>query len=216
MLAEIDNVEMHEMESDDSWIRDTGPTFLVGQRHELRAVNWFFNAWGGVGIFNGINYVPWEKDKYIAHETIAIAGASKYRADFILEGGSIHVDGEGTVLTTEECLLNPNRNPLLTREDIEKRLRSYLGNEMVNFIYFLYLHTYNLGFCSQASAKSFGCLAVCTPTRTRMATSTTSRASSAPGSFSSPGRTMRRTRSTRLAGRHMTCCPTRRTPWAAR
>lgn len=129
MLAEVDNIEIHEMESDDSWIRDTGPTFLVGQRNELRAVHWFFNAWGGVGLVNGINYVPWEKDKYIAHETISIAGASKYRADFILEGGSIHVDGEGTVLTTEECLLNPNRNPLLTREDIEKRLRSYLGNK---------------------------------------------------------------------------------------
>lgn len=120
-------VDLVEMESDDAWIRDTGPTFVIGEKGVLRGVHWHFNTWGQLGLVDGINYVTWERDKLIAAKALAIAGADRYRADFILEGGSIHVDGEGTLLTTEECLLNPNRNPDLSREDIECRLRLYLG-----------------------------------------------------------------------------------------
>ena len=126
-LGNLLNVEIHEMDSDDSWIRDTGPTFLIGQNKELRGVHWHFNSWGQLGLVDGINYVTWEKDKLIGAHVLSIAEAKRYRTEFNLEGGSIHVDGEGTVLTTEECLLNPNRNPHLTRDDIEVRLRTYLG-----------------------------------------------------------------------------------------
>jgi agmatine deiminase len=134
-LRQLSNVEIHEIDSDDSWIRDTGPTFLIGQNSELRGVHWHFNAWGQLGLVDGVNYVTWEKDKLIGANVLSIAEAKRYRAEFNLEGGSIHVDGEGTVLTTEECLLNPNRNPHLTREDIEVRLRTHLGTNYL-FYYF--------------------------------------------------------------------------------
>jgi agmatine deiminase len=120
-------VDLIEIESDDSWMRDTGPTFVIGDKGVLKGVHWHFNAWGQLGLVDGVNYVTWEKDKHIAAQALQIAGADRYRADFVLEGGSIHVDGEGTCLTTEECLLNKNRNPDLSREEIEARLRLYLG-----------------------------------------------------------------------------------------
>lgn len=120
-------VDIVEMESDDSWMRDTGPTFVIGEKGVLKGVHWHFNAWGQLGLVEGTNYVTWEKDKLIAAQALKIAGADRYRADFVLEGGSIHVDGEGTLLTTEECLLNQNRNPDLSKEEIESRLRLYLG-----------------------------------------------------------------------------------------
>jgi agmatine deiminase len=126
-MLQLPNVTLHEIESDDSWMRDTGPTFLIGQKGELRGAHWHFNAWGVIGLIDGVNHVPWDRDELIAEKVLQIAGAKRYRADFILEGGSIHVDGEGTLLTTEECLLNSNRNPHLSREDIEVRLRTHLG-----------------------------------------------------------------------------------------
>ena len=84
-----------------------------------RGVDWRFNAWGGL---DGGLYSPWDRDDRVAAKVLEIEGADRYRAPLVLEGGSIHVDGEGTVLTTEECLLNPNRNPELSREQIERAL----------------------------------------------------------------------------------------------
>ena len=121
-------VRVVEMSSDDSWMRDTGPTFVVNGSGERRAVDWHFNAWGGL---EGGLYFPWDQDDLVATKVAEIEGAARYRAPLILEGGSIHVDGEGTCLATEECLLNHNRNPELTREDIEAHLRDYLGVETV-------------------------------------------------------------------------------------
>ena len=121
-------VRVVEMTTDDAWMRDTGPTFVVNGRGERRAVDWHFNAWGGL---EGGLYFPWDKDDLVAEKVAEIEGAARYRAPLILEGGSIHVDGEGTCLTTEECLLNRNRNPELTREDIEGHLRDHLGIETV-------------------------------------------------------------------------------------
>jgi agmatine deiminase len=72
-------------------------------------------------------YFPWDRDDEVAHKVLEIEGADRYRTPFVLEGGAIHVDGQGTCLTTEECLLNPNRNPRLGRSEVEEQLRHYLG-----------------------------------------------------------------------------------------
>jgi len=108
-------------------MRDCGPTFVVGADGR-RGVDWRFNAWGGT---NGGLYFPWDRDDRVAAKVLEIEGADRYRAPIVLEGGAIHVDGEGTVLTTEECLLNPNRNPELSKEQIERVLLEYLGAEKV-------------------------------------------------------------------------------------
>ena len=116
-------VEIVEMESDDAWMRDVGPSIVVGEGAR-RGVDWQFNAWGGE---TGGLYSSWEKDEDVARQVLDFEGMGRYRAPLVLEGGSIHVDGEGTCLTTEECLLNANRNPGLAREEIEQHLRDYLG-----------------------------------------------------------------------------------------
>lgn len=127
-----DAVQVAEMTTDDAWCRDTGPTFVVDRRTgELRGVDWVFNAWGGL---EGGLYFPWDQDDLVAAKVCDLEGVARYRAPLVLEGGSIHVDGEGTCLTTEECLLNRNRNPGLTRAEIEAHLRSYLGVEKVIWI----------------------------------------------------------------------------------
>jgi agmatine deiminase len=121
-------VRVVEISTDDAWLRDTGPTFVVDDSGGRRGVDWRFNAWGGK---DGGLYFPWERDDRVAAKVLEIEGADRYRAPLVLEGGSIHVDGEGTVLTTEECLLNPNRNPGLSREQVEQLLLDYLGAEKV-------------------------------------------------------------------------------------
>jgi agmatine deiminase len=117
-------VRVVEISTDDSWLRDIGPSFLVDDAGFLRGVDWHFNAWGGV---EGGLYANWEHDDRVAQKVLEIERAGRYRASLVLEGGSIHVDGQGTVLTTEECLLNHNRNPELSREQIEAELHEYLG-----------------------------------------------------------------------------------------
>jgi agmatine deiminase len=121
-------VRVVELASDDAWLRDTGPTFLVDGQGGRRAVDWRFNAWGGL---DGGLYFPWDRDERVAAKVAEIEGADRYRAPLVLEGGAIHVDGEGTVLSTEQCLLNPNRNPELSREQVERALLDYLGAEKV-------------------------------------------------------------------------------------
>jgi agmatine deiminase len=127
-----EDVRVIEMSNDDAWIRDCGPTFLVNDRGEKRAADWTFNAWGG--LYDGL-YFPWDKDDQVARKVCEIEGVDSYRTEgFVLEGGSIHVDGEGTVLTTEMCLLSPGRNPDMTKEDIERMLCDYLGADKVLWI----------------------------------------------------------------------------------
>lgn len=121
-------VRVVEISTDDAWIRDTGPTFVVDDRGGRRGVDWRFNAWGGL---EGGLYFPWDRDDRVAAKVLEIEAADRYRAPIVLEGGAIHVDGEGTVLTTEECLLNRNRNPELSRRQIEAVLCEYLGAEKV-------------------------------------------------------------------------------------
>jgi agmatine deiminase len=118
------SVRIVELATDDAWMRDIGPSFLIDDAGGRRGVDWRFNAWGGL-------YAHWERDEALAARVLEIEGADRYRAPLVLEGGSIHVDGEGTVLTTEECLLNPNRNPDLDRGEIERLLCEYLGASKV-------------------------------------------------------------------------------------
>lgn len=126
MLA--DNIRVVEMSNDDSWIRDCGPTYVVNE-NEVRGIDWTFNAWGGLE--DGL-YFPWDKDDMVARKVCEISGHDRYRYDdFILEGGSIHVDGEGTLITTEECLLSEGRNSDLTREEIEDVLKESLNLEKI-------------------------------------------------------------------------------------
>jgi len=120
------SIRVVEISTDDAWIRDMGPTFVVDASGGRRGVDWRFNAWGGL---RGGLYFPWDRDDRVAAKVLEIEGAERYRAPIVLEGGSIHVDGEGTVMATEECLLNPNRNPELSREQIERVLFDHLGAE---------------------------------------------------------------------------------------
>lgn len=122
------HIRVVEISNDDSWMRDCGPTFVVNGEGGVRAVDWIFNAWGGLG---GGLYFPWDQDDLVAAKVAEIERVDRYRAPIVLEGGSVHVDGEGTLLTTEECLLNPNRNPGLSRAEIEATLADYLNLEKI-------------------------------------------------------------------------------------
>ncbi|WP_373416347.1 agmatine deiminase [Pseudomonas sp. ABC1] len=129
--AQLDHpsIRVVEISNDDAWARDTGPTFVRNASGEVRGIDWTFNAWGG---HDGGLYAPWQNDDQVARKVLAIERCRRYRTDgFVLEGGAIHVDGEGTLITTEECLLNPNRNPHLDREGIEQVLRDHLAVDKV-------------------------------------------------------------------------------------
>ena len=121
------HVRVVEMTTDDAWVRDTGPSFVTrdGAR---RAVHWDFNAWGGL---RGGLYFPWDADAAVGSKIAELERAETYRPGIVMEGGSFDVDGRGTLLTTEECLLNPNRNPGLTRADIERSLAEQLAVDTV-------------------------------------------------------------------------------------
>jgi len=121
-------VRVVEISSNDAWMRDVGPTFVIGKRGLVRGVDWMFNAWGGK---SGGVYAPWDLDDQVAAKVLEIERCSRYRAPFVLEGGAIHVDGHGTLITTEECLLNRNRNPKLSRRQIETLLGKYTGARQI-------------------------------------------------------------------------------------
>ncbi len=109
---------------DDSWMRDVGPTFVFDAAGSLAGVDWGFNGWGG-------KYEPHDRDAEVARRILERLEIPRIETDLVLEGGAIHVDGEGTLLTTEQCLLNENRNPGMSRADIERELRRLLGVESV-------------------------------------------------------------------------------------
>ena len=118
------SVRLVEASSNDAWARDTGATFLTNPAGDLAGVDWAFNAWGGLA---GGLYSPWNLDDQIAAKMLEIERVPRFRAPNVLEGGALHVDGEGTVLVTEACLLDENRNPGVTRGGMEELLRDYLG-----------------------------------------------------------------------------------------
>lgn len=117
-------VTLVALDSDDCWMRDVGPTMVRDAAGRLAGIDWQFNAWGGL---EGGLYHPWDRDQQVAGKVLAHHGFNRFAAPLVLEGGSIHVDGEGTLMTTEECLLNHNRNPQLDKAQIEALLSAYLG-----------------------------------------------------------------------------------------
>ena len=124
----LPRVRVIEMTNNDAWMRDIGPSFVVNKEGDLRLVDWIFNAWGGLG---GGLYFPWDQDEIVPVKIAEVEGLDRYKAPLVMEGGSFHVDGEGTCIVTEECLLNRNRNPNLTKEQIEDKLKEYLNLEKV-------------------------------------------------------------------------------------
>ncbi len=112
------------MEHDDSWLRDNGPTFLTDRRGGLAGVDWRFNGWGN-------RYPSFEKDAAVAAAVLDHLGVPRFEPPVVLEGGAYHVDGEGTLLATEESVLNANRNPGIGRGEMERYLEDFLGVETI-------------------------------------------------------------------------------------
>ena len=123
-LAGVAGAEVVVVPSDDSWARDTAPTFVTDGRGGLGGVDWRFNAYGGI-------YEEYGRTRNMAKRILDLLGARRFAAPLVLEGGAVHVDGEGTVLTTAEVVLDPRRNPGLEREEAERLLCEYLGAEKV-------------------------------------------------------------------------------------
>ncbi|KAJ0965458.1 hypothetical protein J5N97_026596 [Dioscorea zingiberensis] len=131
-LRSNSNIRVVEMSMNDAWFRDIGPTFVVrdgkssskNQGNLVAGIDWTFNCWGGPE--EGC-YSDWSLDEQVAKKILELERIPRFQHHMVLEGGSIHVDGEGTCITTEECLLNPNRNPDMTKEQIENELMMYLG-----------------------------------------------------------------------------------------
>ena len=116
-FEEDENVTVIEMTTDDAWFRDTAATFVINGKGDKRANHWHFNAYGG--LVDGL-YFPWDKDEQIALKMAELSGCLRYRPDdMILEGGSITVDGEGTVVVTDQCLLSPGRTCSAVLEEEE-------------------------------------------------------------------------------------------------
>jgi agmatine deiminase len=120
-------VEVVAADINDSWARDTGPTFLLDAKGTLAIADWRFNGYGG-------KFHPFDKDDEVASLIAGYAQARSYRAPFVLEGGAIHTDGEGTVLTTEQCVLNSNRNSGMSKGTLSRNLCDYLGTKEVVFL----------------------------------------------------------------------------------
>ena len=121
-------IRVVELCNNDAWMRDCGATFVVNDEGTVRGVDWTFNAWGGL---QKMVYFPWDKDERVAAKMLEIESLDRYKAPLVMEGGSIHVDGQGTLITTEQCLLHPNRNPNLSRGEIEEHLANYLNIERI-------------------------------------------------------------------------------------
>jgi len=118
--CESPNVRFWRIPTNDAWMRDHGPIFVVHPERGLAITDWRYNAWGG-------KYPPYDLDDAVPSRLNETLRLPTFEPGIVLEGGSIDVNGRGTLLTTESCLLNPNRNPGLTRRQIEAKLLDYLG-----------------------------------------------------------------------------------------
>ncbi len=122
------DIRFHHFPTDDAWCRDHGAIFVrrprPGGGHEIAATDWDYNAWGE-------KYPPYDRDSQIPARMAEYLGAPRFVGGMVLEGGSIEVNGAGLLLTSESCLLNPNRNPDLSRDQIEQRLIGMLGVEQI-------------------------------------------------------------------------------------
>jgi agmatine deiminase len=121
--VDLSTIQFHEIPTNDTWVRDHGPIFITRvfeETNQLAVTDWIFNSWGQ-------KYGPWDLDDVVPQKIAELFELQCFIPGIVLEGGSIDVNGLGTLLTTESCLLNPNRNPSLSRTDIEEYLRAYLG-----------------------------------------------------------------------------------------
>lgn len=130
LTKHIKNLELLEIAQNDAWARDTAPTFV---KHpitgEVRGIDWQFNAWGGA--YDGL-YAHWQEDNALASVFCQKTGYACYHAQhFVLEGGSVHSNGQGIIMTTESCLLSQGRNPALSKTEIADTLCTYLGAEKI-------------------------------------------------------------------------------------
>jgi len=123
-FAGAENIRFHQVPTVDSWVRDYGPNFLVNDRNELAYNDWIFNAWGN-------KYEELKQDDAIPAQLESELCIPRFEPGIVMEGGSIEVNGAGVVMTTEQCLLNPNRNPDLDRAGIEDYLKDFLGVQKV-------------------------------------------------------------------------------------
>jgi agmatine deiminase len=114
------HIRVVEIASDDCWLRDQAPTFVIDNQNGIAGVDWNFNAWGGL-------YADHTNDQLIARKILEIERIPRFAAGLVMEGGAFHVDGEGTCITTAECLLHPNRNPHLAQSQIENALCANLN-----------------------------------------------------------------------------------------
>ena len=125
LVGDVPNVTLHDVPTNDVWARDHGPMFLSGPAPLPPALlDWDYNAWGG-------KYPPFDLDNAVPGYVAQVTGRRRFVPGIILEGGAVDGNGAGTILTTEECLLNPNRNPHLNRQQVEQFLADYCGARKV-------------------------------------------------------------------------------------
>jgi agmatine deiminase len=124
LVGDLKKVTLHDIPTNDAWCRDHGPTFLSSKDVAPALIDWEYNAWGG-------KYPPFDLDNQVPRRIAELQGRRRFVPGIILEGGAIDGNGRGTILTTESCLLNPNRNPHLSREQMEGYLRDYLGAKKI-------------------------------------------------------------------------------------
>jgi agmatine deiminase len=120
MVGALSHITLWDIPTNDAWIRDHGPTFLLGPGQPAALIDWGYNAWGG-------KYPPFDLDDAVPQHIGRRQGRRVFAPGIILEGGAIEPNGHGTLLTTEQCLLNPNRNPQLSKSDVERYLCEYLN-----------------------------------------------------------------------------------------
>jgi len=119
--ARVDHITFRHIPTNEPWCRDHGPMFLTrNEEPRLAVVDWDYNAWGW-------KYPPFDEDDEVPGRVAELLGAPAYKGGMVLEGGSIDVNGTGSLLTTASCLLNPNRNPDLTKAEIEQRLKDFIA-----------------------------------------------------------------------------------------
>lgn len=124
-----EEVRVIEMSTDDSWTQDKGPNYVINDKGDMRGVTWGFNAYGGL---EGGLYFPWKLDAQFAQKMLELENYDRYDATgMVLEGGAIQVDGEGTIIVTEHSILNHNRNPNLSKEEVTQYLMDYLNLDKV-------------------------------------------------------------------------------------